>query len=35
MRTFAGLAAGEYAVEIKAAGEAGEATQLVGFRVMG
>ena len=31
----AGLPAGEYAVEIKAAGEAGEATQLVGFRVMG
>ncbi len=31
----AALAPGEYVVEIKAVGEAGEATQLVGFRVTG
>lgn len=30
-----GLAAGEYAVEIKAAGDADDTTTLVGFRVMG
>jgi VWFA-related protein len=31
----AGLAPGEYLVEIKAAGDGGEATELVGFRVTG
>ena len=32
---IAGLAAGEYVVEIKTTGEGGEATELVGFRVTG
>ena len=32
---IAGLAAGEYVVEIKATGDGGEAKELVGFRVMG
>jgi VWFA-related protein len=32
---LAGLAAGEYVIEITAAGEGGEATELVGFRVTG
>jgi hypothetical protein len=31
----AALAAGEYAVEIKADGDGGDATELVGFRVTG
>jgi hypothetical protein len=31
----AGLAAGEYVLEIKAAGDGGDATELVGFRVTG
>jgi VWFA-related protein len=31
---IAGLAVGEYVIEIKATGEGGEATELVGFRVM-
>jgi VWFA-related protein len=32
---IAGLAAGEYVLEIKATGDGGEAKELVGFRVMG
>ena len=31
----AGLAPGEYLVEIKAGGESGEAKELLGFRVVG